>query len=57
MFFFEPIAWYNILMWFVVFGLLIGLNEIARSSKLGSIALFMALPVVLTPIWFIYGDP
>lgn len=57
MFFFETIPWYNIIMWLVVFGLLIGFNEVARSSKRGSIILFIALPIVLTPIWFFFGDP
>jgi len=56
MFFFESIPWYNAVMWFVVFGLLIGLNEVARSSKWGSVILFMIFPVILTPIWFIWGD-
>lgn len=56
MFFFETITWYNAVMWFVVFGLLIGLNEVARASKWGSVFLFMIVPVVLTPIWFFAGD-
>lgn len=43
-------------MWFVVLGLLIGLNELARASKWGSVILFMVLPIVLTPIWFFAGD-
>lgn len=51
MFFFESIAWYNFIVWFIVLGLLIGLNEVVRASKLGSIALFMILPVFFTPIW------
>jgi hypothetical protein len=52
MFFFETIPWYNWVMWFVVLGALLGLNEIIRASKLGSIAIFMVLPVLLTPVWF-----
>lgn len=38
-------------MWFVVFGILIGINEFIRRSKWGSIAFFIVLPVILTPIW------
>jgi hypothetical protein len=56
MFFFETITWYNAIMWFVVFGLLISLNEVARASKWGSVVLFMIVPVILTPIWFMMGD-
>jgi hypothetical protein len=52
MFFFESIPWYNWVMWFIVLGTLIGLNEIIRASKWGSLALFIVLPVILTPIWF-----
>jgi len=51
MFFFQSFPWYSAVMWFVVFGILIGLNEIIRASKKGSIALFMVLPVCLTPVW------
>lgn len=51
MFFFETLAWYDIVMWFVVFGILIGLNEIARSSKRGSVIMFMVVPIVLTVVW------
>ncbi|MFN7252836.1 MAG: DUF5692 family protein [Anaerobacillus sp.] len=56
MFFFESIPWYNVVMWFVVFGILIGLNEVARASKWGSIILFMIIPVILTPIWLLKGS-
>lgn len=52
MFFFESIPLHNWLMWFAVLAILLGLNEIIRYSKWGSIALFIALPIVLTPIWF-----
>ncbi|WP_267879728.1 DUF5692 family protein [Caldalkalibacillus mannanilyticus] len=52
MFFFEAIPWYNIVMWFVVLGILIGLNELIRSSKWTSLAIFIIVPVILTPIWF-----
>jgi hypothetical protein len=52
MFFFETIPWYSFIMWFVVLGILIGLNEIIRASKWGSIAIFMVLPLSLTPVWF-----
>lgn len=52
MFFFETIPWYNWVMWFTVLGILMALNEVIRASKWGSIAIFMVLPVILTPIWF-----
>src|SRR5690625_166400 len=55
MFFFDTIPWYNTIMWFVVFGILIGLNEFVRSSKWASVFMFMVVPVVLTPIWFSMG--
>lgn len=53
MFFFESIPWYNVIVWLVVLGLLIGLNEFVRISKWGSVAMFMVIPVILTPIWLI----
>ena len=52
MFFFEAIPWYNVLTWFLVLGILVGLNEIIRASKWGSFAIFIVLPLALTPIWF-----
>jgi len=52
MFFFESIPWYNWVMWFIVLGTLIGLNEVIRASKWGSIAIFMVLPLLLSPVWF-----
>ena len=48
MFLFESIPWYSAVMWFVVLAGLIFVNEIARISKWFSIALFIALPLVLT---------
>ncbi len=48
MFFFEAIPWYSWLMFIGVTGALILLNELARLSKWTSIALFVALPIVLT---------
>src|SRR5699024_12529116 len=56
MFFFDAIPWYNVMMWFVVFGLLIGLNEFVRSSKWASVLMFMVVLIVLTPIWLSMGD-
>ncbi len=56
MLFFEAIPWYNAIMWLAVLGILIGLNEFIRLSKWGSIAIFMVLPVLLTPVWFMKGD-
>lgn len=55
MFFFETIPWYNAIIWLVVFGILIGLNEMVRASKWASIAMFMVLPLILTPIWIMRG--
>ncbi|SCY76270.1 DUF5692 family protein [Alkaliphilus peptidifermentans] len=55
MFFFEAIPLYNAIVWLVVLGILIGLNEFVRSSKLVSISMFMVLPVILTSIWLMRG--
>ncbi len=52
MFLFESIPWYSALMWFAVLGGLILTNELARRSKYFSMAIFIALPVVLTfAVW------
>ncbi len=48
MFLFDSIPWYSALMWFVVLGALIGLNELVRWSKKAAIALFIVLPIILT---------
>src|SRR5699024_3635699 len=48
MFLFESLTWQQGLMWFVVVGALIGLNEVTRRSKAGGLAIFVALPIVLT---------
>jgi len=48
MFLFGEITWQAGLMWFVVLGSLIGLNEISRRSKTAGLTLFVALPLVLT---------
>jgi len=48
MFLFEAIPWYSALMWFVVLGGLIALNELARINKWISLALFLVLPAILT---------
>lgn len=55
MFFFETLPWYNIIMWFVVLGILIGLNELSRTSKRVSILMFMVLPIILTIVWVTRG--
>ena len=55
MFFFESIPWYSAIMWFVVLGILLGLNEISRASKLASMIMFMVIPVILTIVWIIKG--
>jgi hypothetical protein len=52
MFLFQPIPWYSILMWFVVLGGLILVNELARLNKWFSLAIFVVVPVVLTiTVW------
>ncbi|WP_067841804.1 DUF5692 family protein [Amphibacillus sediminis] len=56
MFFFESFPWYNVLIWLLVFSILIGLNEWIRRSKFANGLLFIALPLVLTPIWYINRD-
>lgn len=55
MFFFEAIPWYNVLIWFVVLGILIGLNEFVRLGKWSSIAMFVVFPVILTVVWVTKG--
>ncbi|HLS74133.1 MAG TPA: DUF5692 family protein [Actinomycetaceae bacterium] len=48
MFLFESLTWQQGLMWFVVLGALIGLNEVTRRWKIGGLAIFVALPIILT---------
>ncbi len=48
MFLYEAIPWYSWLMWFVVLGALIGLNEVTRRWKWGGIGFFIILPIILT---------
>ncbi|GEA79622.1 DUF5692 family protein [Cellulomonas uda] len=48
MFLFESIPWQSWVMWFVVLGALIALNEVTRRWKWAGIAFFVALPLVLT---------
>ena len=48
MFLFAPIPWYSALMWFVVLGGLMLVNELARLNKWFSLAIFLVLPAVLT---------
>ena len=48
MFLYESIPWYSWLMWFVVLGALIGLNEVGRRWKWGGVSLFIVLPIILT---------
>ncbi len=45
-------ALYQLLGWVLVFVALVILNEVARRSKAGGIALFLALPAALT-VYFI----
>ena len=48
MFFFESMPWYSFIMWFIVVGGLMLMNELARSNKWIAIILFTALPLFLT---------
>ncbi len=48
MFLFESISLTQWLMWFVVLGALIGLNELVRWSKVAAYAIFIVLPIILT---------
>ena len=48
MFLFESIPWYSAAMFVLVVAALIGLNELARRSRWSGLALFVALPIVLT---------
>lgn len=48
MFLFESIPWYSALMFVLVVCALMGLNELARRSKRSGLALFVALPIILT---------
>jgi hypothetical protein len=47
-FLYEAIPWTSALMWFAVVAVLMLGNEIARASKWAGLALFAALPVILT---------
>lgn len=52
MFLFESIPWYSALMWVAVLGGLILINEITRRNKYVSLAIYLALPIVLTfTVW------
>ncbi len=48
MFLYASIPWYAWVMWFVVLGALIGLNEVTRRWKWGGISFFIILPIFLT---------
>jgi hypothetical protein len=51
-FLYQSLQWYQILMWFGVFGALILLNELGRASKWTGLGVFVALPIVLTAfVW------
>ena len=52
MFLFGDIGWQAGVMWFVVLGALIGLNEISRRGKYAGLVLFVAVPLILTvAVW------
>lgn len=51
--FFESIPWYSWLMFLTVLGALIGLNELSRQSTKAALFFFVALPLVLTPVWLL----
>jgi hypothetical protein len=58
MFFFAALPWYTILMWFVVFGALVLLNEISRMNKIASVLMYIVLPVILTfTLWPVTAGP
>lgn len=48
MFLFESIPWHAWVAWFVVLGVLIGLNEVTRRWRGAAWAMFIALPIILT---------
>ena len=48
MFLFASIPWYSALMWVAVVAALMLANEIARASRWAALALFVAVPLVLT---------
>ncbi len=48
MFLFDSIPWYAALMWVVVLAALIGFNELTRRYRWAGIAIFIALPIILT---------
>lgn len=47
-FLFASIPWYSWVAWFVVLGALIGLNELTRWFRWAGLAIFVALPIILT---------
>ena len=47
-FLFASIPWYSWVAWFVVLGALIGLNELTRRFRWAGLAIFVALPIILT---------
>lgn len=48
MFLFHNLKVMDIVAWLIVVAVLMGLNELARSSKIASIILFIIVPIVLT---------
>ncbi len=48
MFLFETLHWYNVVMFFVVLAVLMGVNELARINKWVALLLFVVLPIFLT---------
>ncbi len=52
MFFYQVLPWYDILMWFAVFGALVLLNEVGRANKWTGLVMFVLIPVILTfAVW------
>ncbi|MDK9299394.1 hypothetical protein FAM23870_000225 [Propionibacterium freudenreichii] len=47
-FLFASIPWYSWVAWFVVLGALIGLNQLTRRFRWAGLAIFVALPIILT---------
>ena len=48
MFLFDTIPWYTAVMWLVVVAMLMLVNEITRRSKIMSLLVYIALPIILT---------
>lgn len=58
MFLFDVIPWYSVLMWFVVLGGLMFVNEITRRNKWLALGVYLVLPIVMTfTVWIKTAGP